>query len=348
MRIASATHRAYTQLTRDKWPALYTMRLVGVLLIFIYHAWGLAGDPVIVLRLGFTTADLTGIFRASALGTTFVFVLAGFFNYLPYERAQLRGQPLPPTALFMKRRLLRIVPLYYCSLVVGIIMSGGISWINQPGALVGTLASFGFVQSFLAHPYTPLGGNWAVQAVAQFYVLVPLIARLMVHHRWYIAVGFILIAVVAYRAYIGQPGFDTFFLEHQLWPRLDQFLIGMLAAKIVARSERRGGMSNVAKLCGVGACALLTAIFIVMMQESSWQVGTNFTWLLARMIFALAISSGIIYLVCTPHAVVQRVATHKLLVQWVPLATAYSCGTILSSMRSINNNGTWLSSRLIG
>lgn len=69
--------------------ALY--HVVGMALIFVRHAWVFAGYPAVMVLPTSLNIDVSSILRASALGTTFIFVLAGFFNHLPYERAYLRN-----------------------------------------------------------------------------------------------------------------------------------------------------------------------------------------------------------------------------------------------------------------
>jgi peptidoglycan/LPS O-acetylase OafA/YrhL len=199
------TKHRIQQLTTGKWSELYSLRTVGVVLVIIYHFWGLADCPIIVVPVSLLRVDLTGLFRLGALGTTIVFVLAGFFNHLSFERAYLSQQPLPAYWSFLKRRLIRTLPLYYASLTATILLAGGLEFLGQPYCGTETLLSLLFLHPFVNQTCGLLGPAWAVEAVVQFYVLAPILAYLLLGKRWRVSLPIVIVVVLAYRWYIGQP-----------------------------------------------------------------------------------------------------------------------------------------------
>jgi peptidoglycan/LPS O-acetylase OafA/YrhL len=74
--------------------------------------WSLSNNPL-----------LTSFLLAGGAGVTLFFVLSGLLLFLPYAKALLSEQPWPGTRQFYLRRALRIIPGYYFSLAVIVLLA---------------------------------------------------------------------------------------------------------------------------------------------------------------------------------------------------------------------------------
>src|SRR5579871_5156059 len=123
-----------------------------------------------------TSNRLVGaILLAGGAGVTLFFVLSGFLLFLPYAQALLAEQPWPSARLFYLRRALRIIPGYYFSLVVLVLL-------DHPEYLEpqrwGQLALFPiFLMDSTRATFQQLNGPyWTLAIEWQFYLLLPLLA----------------------------------------------------------------------------------------------------------------------------------------------------------------------------
>lgn len=133
-------------------------------------------------------AEGTGLYVGSNLvryladfgfsGVFLFFVLSGFLLFLPYARALLDNRPWPSVRQFYMRRALRILPLYWLSLIL--LLARLYPSLVQPknaGALFfGTL----LLQDMRVDAFNVIGGIdgpfWTLAVEWQFYLLLPWIA----------------------------------------------------------------------------------------------------------------------------------------------------------------------------
>src|SRR3954447_24513992 len=64
------------------------------------------------------------LFGMGAQGLTVFFVLSGFLLYRPFAAALLDGTPMQPTRVYVRNRLLRILPAYWVVFVVAAFVVG--------------------------------------------------------------------------------------------------------------------------------------------------------------------------------------------------------------------------------
>ncbi len=118
---------------------------------------------------------VSAILLAGGAGVTLFFVLSGFLLFLPYAKALLSDQTWPSTRVFYLRRALRIIPGYYFSLFVIVLLL-------QPQYLEPQrwreLILFPlFLMDSTKSTFQQLNGPyWTLAVEWQFYLLLPLIA----------------------------------------------------------------------------------------------------------------------------------------------------------------------------
>jgi peptidoglycan/LPS O-acetylase OafA/YrhL len=154
-------------------PSLDGVRAIACLLVMGFHISLITRDMHIWTPGHHPLLD--ALFLSGGSGVTLFFVLSGFLLFLPYARALLTTQLWPDARLFYLRRAWRILPGYYVSLFL-------IVMLQQPQYLAPShwhelllfLALFmDSTPSTFQHmngPYWTLAIEW------QFYLLLPLIA----------------------------------------------------------------------------------------------------------------------------------------------------------------------------
>lgn len=208
---------------------LECLRGLAILLVFLFHAWGISGlqwpdQPVPGLAL----------LAAGNTGVTLFFVLSGFLLSLPWLRYWLHpGQRKPSVWQYLKARAMRILPLYYFALAVAWLATGDTSTVAQA-------AAFQFV-GFSAFPYSVVW--WTLVTEVQFYLLLPLLMSLWIsgrRGRWACA-ALLLAWAWAYLNLVLQanPAVSekTFFFTKSVFARLPAFLLGIAAAVIYLRAS---------------------------------------------------------------------------------------------------------------
>ena len=146
-------------------PALDGLRAVAILLVLAFHA---------AFRLREYRAD--SIFSVGYTGIHLFFVLSGFLLFLPFARWLYGIQRRPSSLLFFKRRLLRVGPAYWASLVI-IFLAGP----HVASRLVDVAAHATFFQNLYGPAVFSLDGVFYTLAIEfQFYLCLPLLAAAMV------------------------------------------------------------------------------------------------------------------------------------------------------------------------
>jgi len=150
-------------------PGLDSLRAVAVLMVLVYHSWFEVPGFVQPGEYPWQFPIFYG-----RTGVQLFFVLSGFLLFLPYARWIFGVQKQPDLLLFYRRRLLRVGPAYWASLVILLI---------GPFSLA-KLAD-GFAHAVFLHnlrmdwAYDLNGVFWTMAIEVQFYVLLPLIGWLV-------------------------------------------------------------------------------------------------------------------------------------------------------------------------
>lgn len=116
-------------------------------------------------------------------GVHLFFVLSGFLLFLPYARAIIQQQPLPPLSRFYQRRALRILPAYWvCLTILALCGNIGNNVSDGGGLAVPDAIADVVTHIVLLHDAFPVfnrdiqGPFWTLAVESQFYVLLPLFA----------------------------------------------------------------------------------------------------------------------------------------------------------------------------
>jgi peptidoglycan/LPS O-acetylase OafA/YrhL len=231
------------------------------------HAFLLAGQPELpaaptwLLRMGWTGVDV-------------FFVLSGFLLALPFARAALGLVPTPDRRLYARRRVMRIVPAYYVQALV--LLALGIAGVAGAGAWRPAGAGEVVAHALLWINAWPLAEAhlphwWTLPVEMGFYLLLPVLAWALAGRRWPWLLALIA-ASLAWRALIlsaGLPRPETMLWADHLPGRIDQFVVGMLAARWFV--ARRPGWLSPGRAAALGLLAI--AAFLAL-PALGWAAGT--------------------------------------------------------------------------
>jgi peptidoglycan/LPS O-acetylase OafA/YrhL len=159
-------------------PELDVVRFLAFLFVYLHHTLPRGSDPRIDHILGRFAPVLFAISDACGFGLSLFFTLSAFLicELLLRERDAVGSIQVKQ---FYIRRILRIWPLYYFGLALGLIVA------FLPGSQHGDLARIGWFAIFLGawqivlqgpgnNPITPL---WSISVEEHFYLLAPWIVK---------------------------------------------------------------------------------------------------------------------------------------------------------------------------
>ncbi len=126
-------------------------------------------------KVGFV--DIYTLLANGDHGVSLFFSLSGFLLGIPFWKAIISGEPLPRLKVYTIRRLARIMPAYYVTLTILIILSG--LW-RVPGSFVDIFLHYTFLFNFTEFSIFSINKPfWTVAVEVQFYILLPFIFMLI-------------------------------------------------------------------------------------------------------------------------------------------------------------------------
>ena len=151
------------------------LRALACMTVLIVHTWQVSGVGPAQLGSGWRYVE-----PIATIGLVLFFTLSGFLLYRPFAAAILDGAPLPSLGAYLRNRALRILPAYWCVLLVAFLLSA----LAQPGhqnvaggfdsvhtAALNVLLLQGYT------PHTNLTGippAWSLSVEVVFYLLLAL------------------------------------------------------------------------------------------------------------------------------------------------------------------------------
>jgi peptidoglycan/LPS O-acetylase OafA/YrhL len=226
---------------REYLPAVDHLRFAAAGLVLLFHAWNSTqnypSSDLFDARPESDNPLLTMVIEGHT-GVALFMVLSGFI----LTTGSL-GRDIDYRT-FLRNRLLRIGPLYLLVLVIAMVVAGqGFSLLGVLQTMLGfATLSGGFTAGAFAQVL------WTIGVELQFYLLFPFFLRMLNSHGPRPLLKFIaLMAVLRVVAALGMPEINYTQLTYfSIVGRIDQFLIGMLAAYAFPHVRRFLGRAWVA------------------------------------------------------------------------------------------------------
>ncbi len=242
------------------------------------------------------TLSLDFLPRAGFLFVDWLLFLSAFCLFLPYARAALDRAPLPETKLFFKKRVARIVPSYYFSVLVilfAVAIPSG-AYRSAWDALKDAIPTLTFTQTLFPAVLvgTKMNGVlWTAAVEMQFYLFFPLLARAFVKKPVWTYLGMLAVALLYLRGFALSDPDSIRLTVNQLPAFFGVFANGMALAylfTLLGRQVRRSPQLSALSL--VGLFAGFAVLFTMMKTAPNtdpvqiWQAKNRY---LLSLVFAL-------------------------------------------------------------
>ena len=280
-------------------PALDAIRGIAVILVFLFHA-GVQG------------------FSGAFIGVDVFFVLSGFLiTLLLLQEYQAKGSIC--IRKFYMRRVLRLMPGLVVMLIVFLAFvylrfdDQAVRQRQTRDALLALLYVANWVRAFDINPINMLGQTWSLASEEQFYLLWPLLMRLLLPLSSLvrsITIASLFLLSWGWRLVLLSEGASWNRLYNGLDCRVDMLLAGCLLASLWhAGYLDFWGRSRLLSMLSVAGAALGLAI---MSTSVDWQKPPLYIWQYA--LVALATSIVILEIVASPGGLFTRILNRRWLV----------------------------------
>jgi peptidoglycan/LPS O-acetylase OafA/YrhL len=285
-KLAPYSSRLFSALSRETSsgrfiPQMDGLRFMAIAMVVLFHL-----NSYLMAKTSFYEHRVNGsdwLCRSALVGfhgVELFFVISGFILALPFASHRLTGGPAVNLGSYYLRRLTRLEPPYFVTLLV--LTSLGV-WL-RPGSFSGSTGHLA-ASLFYAHnvvygaPSSLLGIAWSLEIEVQFYLLVPVFTLLFAVRntalrRSMLVLSAVLMTAVQASFLDAPPRFSLSILGY-----LQFFLLGFLIADIFLVEWKAPARKP---LCwDILALAGWPLLFVV------WQSRTLTHWLFPALVFAL-------------------------------------------------------------
>lgn len=211
--------------------ALDQLRFIAAFLVFLSHFGG-------VIEVDYSASWLHLVpqlwFKWGAIGVAFFLVLSAFLFTMNCDL----GARQINYVNFMKKRLLRIGPMYVLVCLL-LLTQNRAEWsVLDLLRFVTFQVNTGNPMTGFGHELLPIGPIWTIAVEFQFYMIFPLLILAFPPDNVIRIIGFIL-CIIIFRVLLSMwtLGGDAYFNSyHTLIGRIDQFMIGIIAAVYYKKS----------------------------------------------------------------------------------------------------------------
>jgi peptidoglycan/LPS O-acetylase OafA/YrhL len=276
-----------------RWPALDGVRGLAVVVVVAWHVFAMIAPSA-----GIGRSNVPGIWwpmGTARFGVDAFFVLSGFLVVRSWRTTRASTSTLAALRQFGRRRVLRIVPAYWVSLLVLVPLTAP-ALLTEPVhlSLLGTVN--GYVLPELPGRVDTV--YWSLTTEWHFYLLVPLVALVMVKvGKWPALAACLGLSIWWWHVPHHPFGLPASFV----FGRLDQFVAGAVAATLVDAVQRGRGsaLAHALRRRGVGTAVIVGVLALGMYHGSTFgRMRGNWFDAFVHPIVGLLVAAGLVGL-CT-------------------------------------------------
>lgn len=155
-------------MTRERFPALDGLRALGALAVLTTHVGFHSGDAV--------QGPFAALLARLDVGVAVFFAISGFLLYRPHAVAWFAGTEPPRVLPYLRNRALRILPVLWVAVILTALVLPHESSVTWDDYLRHATLTHVYVDGVPIQELTQL---WSLAVEVTFYLLLPLIARLL-------------------------------------------------------------------------------------------------------------------------------------------------------------------------
>lgn len=277
-------------------------RGLAILLVMWFHIWQQSwlGTEIKIfgLNLNFDFIPRTGF-----LGVELFFFISGFVLFYPYARSIFEGTKSPTLKKYAYRRFIKIVPTYYLSLLVMILLPLNFHIGDGNESFIYIIKHLLFINSLTPDTFFDNinGVLWSLSVEAQFYLIFPILVYFMTGFRrvFVIFIATNIFAII-YRNYYNLRPNEISFMFNQLPGVIDIFIGGMITCYLVVWARNKFIFNKIHKTVFVVLSLLSLVAFFYMVSHFNrdalqiWQSSNRqyFVFLFMGMMGFGCLSSG--------------------------------------------------------
>ncbi len=244
-------------------------RSIALLTVMVYHFWVVTGS------FSFLPSPVTTLISLGGeIGVTAFFALSGFGIFCSLKKEESEKQKFS-ISNYVKRRAIRIIPLYYISILFTLLLINAQS-LSVDG-VKDILAHIFFIHNIFPQYHGSINGVlWTMGVIVQFYIIAPLLYRAF-RAKGYLTEIICIITTcflkgITYHYFLPTLGLEnySFIYGRQLFTALDNFSTGMFVAWLLY--ERRMKIKNGIKKC---IFFLLTLFLLFLLCKSGIRLGIH-------------------------------------------------------------------------
>jgi len=297
---------------QERVPELDGLRGTAIFMVLVFHYLEQQG----FVAGGGLTPALQRLVLMGWSGVDLFFVLSGFL--IGGILVDARNSP-SYFKTFYTRRFLRIIPIYYLWILAYVVLIGVAGPALRARSNSGVVMALGtpiyshflFLQNLMVIPFAGLGGAWfahlwSLAVEEQFYLVSPLVVRLLSRRLLTIFLGGVIVGAPLLRIVLLANHTSPELVSGLMPCRADSLAIGMLAAVLWRREGFREWLSDQSGFL----YAILAALFVGVLALWKWSPQSQtlgmesigFTWLAAFYIVILLLA------LVRPEAPIARAA----------------------------------------
>lgn len=218
---------------KDRFLGADVWRFAALVLVILYHSW--------VLLQSFDISNIAIrmiIMHGGEIGVTLFFILSGFGIYCSIDKKDLSYVE------YLQKRFWRIAPSYYVAIIFTITLTDAATFVSF-GGIKHIIAHVFFLHNFWIETHgSIIGVLWTMAVIVQFYLIAPLIKRVLDKYPYAVLLFGLLISItlkiILYHFIIPHFSSDSylyFVYGRQVYTSLDNFIIGMFMAWLIKKSN---------------------------------------------------------------------------------------------------------------
>jgi peptidoglycan/LPS O-acetylase OafA/YrhL len=249
----------FRRITRDgRWiPEIDGLRFIAIASVFLFHLRGeLGAGTGRTIPIEARYAWLQRLLENGYRGVGIFFVISGMILAMPYARHYLLGAKPVSLRKYYLRRVTRLEPPYFASILLVVLMLAVYQRSFTPGFFAHVAANLAYLHTLVFGQMSTVNSvTWSLEVEIQFYILAPLIMRVFLIRPTVLRRGLMLVAIFAIG--IAQMPFEHSlrFIMSILY-YVQYFLAGLLVADIFVLDLEQIRPSRLWDAAGLGALGL--------------------------------------------------------------------------------------------